>query len=110
MTPAELAAKLGLTLGAAPADFSIKLSTDPAYVRVVSTPAEEGVDDQVSLIVMSDGTAAPAESSPYDPTNAGDPVTPQQVSQSAGSAPYADGILHAFPSENVPPVVPPPGP
>ncbi len=99
----------GLTAGAAPADFSVKLADDPAYVRVVSGPAENGTDDPDRPVVMvfSDGTGAPADSSPYEPTNAGDPVSPQQISQSAGSAPYLDGILHAFPSENVPPVVPP---
>lgn len=115
-TPAEFAAAQGLTLGAAPANFGIPLSTDPAYMRVVSTPGEHGIDPtvdnpngQVSLLVMSDGTGVPAESSPYTPTNAGDSVSPQQVSQSAGSVPYADGILHAFPDDNPAPL-PPPGP
>lgn len=110
-TPAEFAVSQGLTLGAAPLDFGIQAADDPAYEGVVATPAENGVDDpeRVVLILFSDDTAAPADSSPYDPTNAGDPVSPQQIAQSAGARPYPDGILHAFPNDpSMGGVTPPP--
>jgi hypothetical protein len=100
----------GATEVAAPADFGVRDADDPVYEGVVATPAENGTDDpdRAVMLLFSDNTMAPAESSPYEPTNAGDPVSPQNVSQSTGAVPYEDGILHAFPTDPPEEPVPPP--
>jgi hypothetical protein len=90
---ATLAASLGATPGAVPTDPEI------GYDGVFSTPAEAGVDQQVTIALFSDNTYVDAKTIPTEPTNAGDPVAPQQGSQSSGAMAYPPGILHAYPDD-----------
>lgn len=77
-----------------------------ANVGPMSSPAENGADTPPRVVlaaVFSDGTSTP--NMPHTPTNPDDPVSPQRDSACVGIIPpqVADGILHVFPDENVPP-------